>query len=127
MGPEILVAIIVPLAFFALVFGIFYIRNKENMALIERGINPRKDRATPQPFISLKYGLMLCGVGTGLFLAFLTDEFLVNHKAVTPGGEMYNRDFPQIYFAMIAIFGGLGLMLSYMVEKKHWLDKDKEN
>jgi hypothetical protein len=33
---------------------------------------------------------------------------------------------PSIYFALIAIFGGLGLVLSYRIEKKEVLDKNME-
>ena len=35
----------------------------------------------------------------------------------------YNVDPEGVYFALIAIGGGLGLIGSYFVEKKHWYDK----
>ena len=41
MHSDELMVTLVMLSLFALIFGIFYIRNRENMALIERGINPR--------------------------------------------------------------------------------------
>ena len=128
MGSELLIVPVFFLSFFGMIFGIVYIRNRENMALIEKGFNPRQNRPafTPKPFLSLKYGLLLCGVGIGLLLAFLVDEMMLNHKAVLPGGGIYEKEFPQIYFALIGIFGGLGLILSYFIEKKQWLDKKKE-
>ena len=110
---------------FAMIFGIVYIRSRENMSMIEKGINPRVGKATPKPFISLKYGLLFIGLGLGLLSAYLID-INMNHKAVTPGGEVYDKDNPAIYFALIAIGGGIGLVISYVVEKK-WLDKNKEN
>ena len=115
--------VLVMLSLMTLIFGIFYIRNRENMALIERGINPRNSGPVsprpPRPFGSLKYGLLLLGGGIGLFAAFMVDINL-SHKAITPGGEVYHEDFPQISFALIAVGGGLGLVISYLIEKKSY-------
>ena len=124
MGPEVIIATLVPLAFFAMVFGIVYIRNRENMALIERGINPRITDTRPRPFVNLKWGLLSVGCGLGLLIAYLIDVN-ISHKALTPGGQQYYNDNPAIYFALIAIGGGLGLVMSYVIEKKHWLDKQR--
>ncbi len=114
---EILV-LIVMLSLFALIFGIVYIRNRENMALIERGINPRQSKLShPRPFGSLKYGLLFLGAGLGLLLAFFFDMNL-QHQRVTPGGETYYEDYPQLYFALIGAGAGFGLVISYLIEKK---------
>ncbi|WP_205685610.1 DUF6249 domain-containing protein [Flavipsychrobacter stenotrophus] len=123
MGSEMLIAPVFFLSFFGMIFGIVYMRNKENMAMIDRGINPRTPKiASPRPFLSLKFGLLLCGVGLGLFLAFLVDELMMKHNVMV-GGEMDYREYPQIYFAMIGLFGGLGLVISYLIEKRDWMDK----
>jgi hypothetical protein len=119
-GPEALVPLVVSVSMFATVFGVVYLRNRENMALIERGINPRQIGQRPRFYQNLKYGLLVLGSGLGLLTAFFIDEFYLNHKALTPSGETYSRDFPQIYFALIAIGGGLGLIISYIVERKGW-------
>jgi hypothetical protein len=115
MEPEILVAILVPIAGMAMIFGIVYLFKKENLAMIEKGMNPKVYR--PAPYTSLKYGLLLMGSGMGLLLAYLID---VASPAID-GDEN-----PAIYFALIAIFGGLGLVLSYRIEKKEVLDKNIE-
>lgn len=120
-----LIPIVVMTGMFAMIFGIVYIRSRENMAMIEKGLNPRLAKSTPKPFISLKYGLLMVGAGLGLLAAYLID-INMNHRAVTPGGEVYDKDNPAIYFALIAIGGGLGLIISYAIEKKHWLDKKTE-
>ena len=119
-GDEILVMIIM-LSLIALIFGIFYIRNRENMALIERGINPRNSQkaSLPKPFTSLKYGLLFLGCGLGLLLAFFID-FNLNHTREIGGGKTYHEDFPQIYFGLIAVGGGLGLVISYFVERRYF-------
>ncbi len=111
MRGELFLTALVVLSFFALVFGVIYIRSRENMALIERGINPRTGNPKPKHFINLKWGLLLCGAGTGLLLAYFLDR--------APG------DNPAIYFSLIAIGGGAGLVLSYQMEKKYWLERER--
>lgn len=119
MGPEVIVATLVPLTLFGLIFGIVYIRNKENMALIEKGINPRITDPRPRHFVSLKWGLLMAGAGMGLLIAYFID-INTNHWVMTAAGKEYQGDNPAIYFSLIAIGGGLGLVLSYFIEKKHW-------
>jgi hypothetical protein len=120
MQSELLIVPVFFVSFFGMIFGIAYMRNKENMALIEKGFNPRENKFPPttRAMWTLRYGLLLCGVGAGLLFAFLIDELALNHKGVLPGGGVYTKDFPQIYFALIGMFGGLGLMISHLIEKK---------
>src|ERR1700759_377035 len=106
-----LVPIVLFVSMFAMIFGIAYIRSRENMAMIEKGLNPRNTKATPKPFLSLKYGLLMLGVGIGLLSAYFID-INMNHTAVTPGGQIYQKENPAIYFSLIAIGGGLGLVIS---------------
>jgi len=115
MDAQMLVAILVPIAGMAMIFGIFYLYKKENLAMIEKGMNPKIPR--PAPYANLKYGLLLVGSGLGLLLAYLIDL----SSSVIDGDEN-----PSIYFALIAIFGGLGLIISYRIEKKEILDKNLE-
>ncbi len=126
-GVIFLISTIIPVTFFALIFGIVYIRNKENMALIERGLNPRQRASDyrPRPFVNLKYGLLLIGSGSGLLLAYILDSVWLGHRVVVTNGGINSTDSdnPAIYFALIAIGGGIGLVISYAIEKKEWLDK----
>ena len=115
MGPEILVALLIPMSICALIFGIVYTRNKENMALIERGINPRLGSPRPGYLASLKWGLLLAGAGIGMVIAFYVDR----NTAVwitNADGSRYRSDNPAIYFGLIAIGGGLGLVISNLIE-----------
>ena len=125
-GPEVLVQLTAFICLSGTVFAIAYMRNKENMALIERGINPRNttEESKPKPFFSLKYGLLLVGSGLGLLIAYLMD-IQMRVKVVQADGDFYYQDNPPLYFALIAVGGGLGLVVSYFIEKKHWLDKRK--
>ena len=114
----VLIPILVPISMFAMVFGIVYLSSRERMAMIERGMNPREHRAqaAPAPFKYLKWALLLIGAGLGLFLANLLDHTVM--------ASMNNKgENPAIYFSLIAIFGGIGLFISYLIEKRETIDK----
>ena len=106
-----LVGILVPLGAFAMVFGIFYLgitsRNRERMALIERGADPTLFEATKtcHKGRTFKWGLFFVGIGLGIVTAY----FLSN------GGGM---DEDSAYPAMIFIFGGIALIVSYLWQRK---------
>ena len=115
---EFLVMIIM-LSLFALVFGIYYIKSRENMALIERGINPRRQGpVAPRPFGSLKFGLLILGAGVGVLLAFFLDVNLTNSSKSVENSRSIAIE--GAYFSLIAIGGGLGLVISYLIEKKSY-------
>ncbi|MBK0380321.1 DUF6249 domain-containing protein [Mucilaginibacter segetis] len=114
---RILIPILISLGFFAMVFGIFYIRNRERMAMIERGMDPRSYKTQPAPYQNLKWGLLLIGAGLGLFLAYLLDRTVFVSTM---------DDNAAIYFALIALFGGSGLVLSYRIEKKELYNKNSD-
>lgn len=117
-GTEMLVAILIPLGFFTMVFGIVYMFKRENLAMIEKGMNPKNQPDRPVPYKNLKWGLLLVGSGLGLLIAFLLDQYIL------PENRSYHDDsIAFIYFALLAIGGGLGLIRSYSVEKAELLNK----
>ena len=119
-GPEALIPITMFAGGFAMIFGIYYLRTRQNLAMIEKGMNPKVYR--PAPYKNLKWALLLIGAGTGLFLAYLLDNFVLYAKA----SALHDHDeVTPVYFALIAIGGGLGLFGSYKMEKKWW-DENKE-
>ncbi|WP_276484603.1 DUF6249 domain-containing protein [Paraflavitalea pollutisoli] len=118
----ILWLILSSLAFFATIFGIRYMRTRENMAMIEKGLDPKLNRNRPAPFVNLKWGLLMVGAGIGLAVAFILGEYVLN--ATNKWGErMDDGRITFLYFALIAIGGGIGLIFSYKIEKKELLDK----
>jgi hypothetical protein len=105
---------LVPITLFitttAMVFGIVYLRTRENLAILEKGKDPR----SPRPYNSLKAGLVLVGASLGLLLAYCLDSFM-----------RHNGDVEPLYFALIALGGGGGLLASYFIEKKA-MDKNPD-
>jgi hypothetical protein len=116
-----LIPILTSLGLFALIFGIVYMQKKENLTMIEKGMNPKLTEHRPMPYRNLKWGLLLVGSGIGLLLAYLLDNHVL--YKINPHGDIEYDNNVAIYFALIAIGGGLGLILSYRIEKKELLDK----
>lgn len=121
-GPEVIVPVTLFAGGFAMVFGIVYLKTRQNMAMIEKGMNPKEFANRPAPYKNLKWALLLIGAGCGLLAAYLLDNYLIQDYI-----SNRNDDNTAIYFALIAIGGGLGLFGSYRMEKKWWDDnKTKE-
>ncbi|RYZ24422.1 MAG: hypothetical protein EOO16_00640 [Chitinophagaceae bacterium] len=107
---------LVPITLFitttAMVFGIYYLRTRENLAILEKGKDPR----SPRPYNSLKAGLLFMGAGLGLLIAYLIDSMAIHNNGMTP---------EPLYFSLIALGGGGGLLASYSIEKKA-MDKNPD-
>ena len=110
---EMIAVVMIPLSLFALVFGIVYLQKRENLAMLEKGMNPREKINRPAPYANLKWGLLLFGAGVGLALAYFITQYM-----------LYDHKNPALWFAFIAMGGGVGLIASYRVEKKELLDKN---
>jgi len=102
--------ILIPLSLFAALFGIVYIylttRNKERMALIEKGVNAELFNRPQVPSKwGLKLGIMAVGVGLGIVLAnMLISVDLLTEEVAFP--------------SMIFLFVGVGLVASYYITNK---------
>jgi hypothetical protein len=105
-----LTEILVPLGSLAAVFGIVFVvytaRNRERMAMIEKGVNPKDFMSgKPNVYSLLKWALLLVGVGLGLFLGSLLETYT----------ELSEE---PAYFACALFFGGLGLAVAFIISKK---------
>lgn len=106
--------ILIPISFFATVLGFYFLRSRENLAMIERGMNPRRrNNVGPRPYAYMKYALLFIGAGTGLALAYALDVHFFR--------EMYEskHENPALYFALLAIGGGIGMFIAYKIERNH--------
>jgi membrane protease YdiL (CAAX protease family) len=124
-GEEALIPIVMFAGGFAMVFGIVYLKTRQNLAMIEKGMNPKEFASRPAPYKNLKWALLFIGAGIGLFLAYMLDTYLLQHTVTTEvvNGNTYHHGDdgnPAIYFSLIAIGAGLGLFGSYRIEKKWW-------
>ena len=103
--------ILIPFVVFAAIFGIVWVvvsaRNRERMAMIEKGVSP-KDFLTerrPNSYGIVKWALLLAGIGFGLFIASILDEYT-------------SMPDEPIYFASALLFGGAGLFVAFLIAKK---------
>ena len=99
--------IFVPIAFFAMIFGIVYIvvRKKERMLLIQRGADASSFESKKNGIATLKWGLLFLGIGTGILLGRV-------FAAYTCLGEEAS------YFSMICLFGGLSLVIFHVLARQ---------
>ncbi len=106
------------IAFFATIFGVAYVhyttRNKERMALIEKGadaslFNTGKE-AVKWNFswskFTLKIGMLAMGIAVGIMIA-----------AIMAQSQILDED--ALYPSMIFFFGGLSLVLFYIIDRKN--------
>ena len=114
MGIEVLIPLTIFIGGFALIFGIVYLKTRENLAMLEKGYNPKAHQHRPAPYKSLKLGLLLFGAGLGLLTAYIID---INTLRKSSEGH------EPLYFALIGMGGGLGLIVSYAIEKKELLTR----
>ena len=104
------VEMMVPIAFFATAFGIIYIiiqaRNKERMAMIEQGNDPRMfaENETSKGKL-VKVAMFIIGAGIGLVIGSFADMI-----GLLPEG------LAQI--SMLLVFAGGGLLWSHFIVKK---------
>ncbi len=115
MGPQMLI----PISLFLMIFGIVYIifssRNRERLALIEKGVDASifmkgKNHNVPmwKVFI-LNFSLLLIGCGVGIFIALLIVTYTeMNQEAIYP--------------ATILTMAGVGLLIGFNKSKN--LDKE---
>ena len=103
------IPITITLGAFLMVWGIRYLENKERMAMIERGMDPKVSRRESDPSRTLKNGLLFVGAGIGLLLAIIITQTL----------QLDDDSSTGIFFALIAIFGGLGMLGAYAYERKN--------
>jgi preprotein translocase subunit YajC len=97
---------LIPITLFALIFGIVYlfIRRKERLTLIEKGVNATIFEPLQTGSASLKWGLLFVGIGIGILLGRL----LIAYTCI---------EEPVAYFSMICLFGGIGLIVYYLISK----------
>ena len=94
---------------FAAVVALSYIKNRtrEREMLIEKGVDASifKINGTGT-YTSLKWGIFLVGIAAGLLIGNILAEATSMQSEVA-------------YFSMIFLFGGIALIIYYMIDRKH--------
>ncbi len=102
--------IVIPVSLFALIFASLYVfwttRNKERLALIEKGADPTlfKTKSSGSSYSTFKYGLLFIGIALGIVSGYFLEEAGMQEEAA--------------YFSMIFLFGGIGLVVAFLLQKK---------
>jgi len=108
--------ILIPITFFASIVGVLYLyittRNRERMAMIERGADPSLFQTKPKASsFFFKIGMLMVGIAVGTLVGW----------ALSSGTDAEE----YVMTASIFLFGGLALVITYFVERKINL-KDSE-
>ena len=111
MGSEI---IIVP-AIFGVFFGIYYLyissRNKERLALIEKGgdasifFNTKKTLTPTWKVLVLNLAILMMGIGLGIFIGYMLHSVLLLPEEIAYPGTIF-------------LVGGVALFTGFFVTKK---------
>lgn len=115
------------------IYGLFelFVRKKERLAIIEKigdklepsafdvkiGL-PRL--ATNFSFSSLKTGCLLAGIGLGLLVGFIISVSLTDFNL-----DGRRELISTVYGASVLLFGGIGLIIAFVIELKLSKEKDK--
>ncbi|MCJ8290944.1 MAG: hypothetical protein HRT58_15175 [Crocinitomicaceae bacterium] len=102
------VEILIPFIFFATVFGVLYTflitRNKERLAMIEKGADP-SIFAQRRTRIGLKLGLLAMGIAIGVLMG----QMIVH---------LTSMEKEPATFSMVFLWAGAGLVLEHFLAKK---------
>lgn len=117
MGGEVIIFSLL----FAAIFGVFYLhystRNKERLALIEKGadasifVRGKREKTAPiWKILILNLALLAMGIGAGIVI-----------------GGLIQSQFNSYYYAMpgsIFLMAGTGLLIAFFITKK--MDKEED-
>ncbi len=100
------------LSLFATIFGIAYVfltsRNRERLALIEKGVDATLFATKPSNFSIAKFilniALLFIGIGVGIFMGdLLSTQLRMKEEIAIP--------------SMLFVFGGLGLVAGFFITR----------
>lgn len=104
--------VLVPVAFFLALFAILYVywttRTKERLALVEKGMDAGIFKGECSQLALVKWGIFLIAIGVGVVAGFALSRAINEVVA---------------FFTAILVFGGVGLIVAYLVTNKLMKDK----
>lgn len=123
------------------VYGVYrlfelFVRRKERMAIIDKMLSSPLDPSILNKQFSLpifyknngsswpiRIGLLLVGLGIGAIIASVVD---INIRMTGEHNWEMRNAISSFYFACIATFGGIGLVIAYFIERSHNRKENKE-
>ncbi len=109
--------ILIPISMFLCTFGIMYVffttRHKERLSMIDKGYDPAlfQTKKATQSNATMRFGMFFVGIALGILMGNILTETT-------------SLDEEVAYFSMIFLFGGVSLILYYMIiERKQQLNK----
>jgi len=100
----VMVPIIGSIGLFITIIYIRKFQNLERMAIIDKGLSPDIFKKESSSAGTLRGAMLLIGAGLGLLMGYWLDR---------------SFDMEEVgYFAMLFIFGGMGLGIAYLMEEK---------
>lgn len=108
-----------------------FVRRNERLSMIEKlsvidpeilknGINFPADINSNNSSWPIRFGLLLLGVGLGVIIAIVID--ISTAIPINSQGQFVYRSLDSVqilYLSCAAVFGGIGLIVAYFIEKKY--------
>jgi tellurite resistance protein TehA-like permease len=109
--------LLIPIALFAMIFGIVYFaiitNHRQKIAMIEAGMNPSEEDSKEKNHNKLRAALLFIFVPLGILVGRVSFQTL--------GME---AEICQLVFAFL--FGGVGLAATYILEQTWLRDRDNQ-
>jgi len=113
MSGDDLKHILIALGAFAGIFGIVYVflmtRSRERMAMIERGVDASIFSGNNAGSSTLKFGMLFVGIAIGIIGGHVLHDY-------------YGFSTGTSFLSMVFLFGGLSLILNFVIEQR-WARK----
>lgn len=128
--------IMIPLIVGIITLGIYklfelFARRKERLTIIEKMGEKFDPSMIENPFTfsiktkgdsafgTLKIACLLLGIGLGLLVGFLILINTLGYYASNGDNWQYNQQAGVIYGSTVLLFGGLGLLVAFLIELYH--------
>src|SRR5262245_32544263 len=97
--------VLIPIVMCAMIFGIVYVtvtaRHRQRMAMIEKGADPSLFASKSNGSLALAFGLLMIGIGLGVFLGWIADRIIFQENW---------GDSPGPYLIGVLVCGGAALL-----------------
>lgn len=83
----------------------------ETLSTDKNGVDLNKWIGAPEvnKFAPLRWGLLVVGAALGMFVGFILDWTM----------ELNYNESQIVYLSLVLLFGGIGLLVSFMMERKY--------